>query len=122
MGGIVFFINLKHGWLLATVAGSKQWIYTFFFGGVIIKLLEHTLVWSRKYKYNVFLSVILISALTSCLVYLLHSFKGTPEPFYSTIPTIILAPPGFASLACRFEKKFSNQQIPLTAEEQDTML
>lgn len=68
------------------------------------------------------MSVILISTITSCLVYLLHSIKGTPEPFYSTIPTIILAPPGFASLAWKFEKKTSNQQIPPSVEEQDTML
>ena len=112
MGGIVFIININHGWQMALIAGLKQWVYTFLFGGLIIKLLEYVLEWNKNLKYQVMFSVFLISALTSALVYLVHSFKGTPEPFYSTVPTIVLSPPGFMILAFKFkenDKKFMNQ-------------
>ena len=105
MGGIVFMINIDHGWKLALTAGLKQWFYTFFLGGLIIRLLEYTLTMTKNYRYNMVFSVLLISALTSFLVYGVHSLKGTPEPFYSTIPTILMAPPGFAGLAIKFNNK-----------------
>ena len=31
--------------------------------------------------------------------YLVHSLKGTPEPFLSTLPTMVIAPPAFVWLA-----------------------
>ena len=110
MGGIVFFINLDHGWKLSTLAGAKQWIYTFFFGGMIIKLLEVALDKTKSYKYSSTISVLLISAITSILVYLVHSIKGTPEPFYSTLPTVILSPPGFLYIASKVKKTKSSSQ------------
>ena len=101
---IVFFINLQHGWKLSVIAGLKQWIYTFFFGGIIIKLLEIMLVKTKHHHYSTPISVISISILTSLLVFIVHSFRGTPEPFYSTLPTIIMSPPGFIFLANKFKK------------------
>lgn len=105
MGTIVFFINLSHGWILATTAGVKQGIYTFFFGGVIVKLLEYTLLKTSGKSYSIFISVVFVSLITTFLVFLLHSMKGTPEPIQSTAATIILGPPGFLFLAFRFKKE-----------------
>jgi hypothetical protein len=104
MGGIVFFINIKHGWVLSTTAGLKQGIYTFFFGGVIVKLLEYCIIKIKNQSLSIPLSVFSISLLTTFLVFLVHSLRGTPEPFLSTIPTIIMAPPAFWVLAIRFQK------------------
>ena len=104
MGAIVFFINFKHGWYLSTFAGLKQGLYTFFFGGIIVKLLEVLLVKIKRPSLTIPVSVILISGLTSVLVFFIHSLKGTPEPFLSTVPTILMAPPGFLFLALKFKK------------------
>jgi hypothetical protein len=46
-------------------------------------------------------ATIIVSAVTIMLVYGVHSMKGTPRPFESTLPTIIMAPPGFLALAIR---------------------
>lgn len=111
MGGIVFFINLDHGWKLSTLAGAKQWVYTFFFGGMIIKLFEVALDKTQTLKYSTAISVMFIAVLTSLLVFLVHSIKGTPEPFYSTLPTIILSPPGFLYIASKIKKaSFASQK------------
>ncbi len=53
-------------------------------------------------------SVATVSTLTIILVYAVHSLKGTPRPFESTLPTIILAPPGFFFLAWKKRKQASN--------------
>ena len=113
MGSIVFFINLGHGWKLSALAGAKQWVYTFFFGGMIIKLLELALEKTKSAKHSTVISVMLIAVLTSFLVYLVHSIKGTPEPFYSTLPTIVLSPPGFLYIAGKVKKTKS----PILKEE-----
>ncbi|MCK5467198.1 MAG: hypothetical protein KAI99_01770 [Cyclobacteriaceae bacterium] len=105
MGGIVFIINLEHGWFLSTIAGLKQGLYTFFFGGIIIKLLEHLLLQIKNPYMAISLSVSVISVFTSLLVFLVHSLKGTPEPFLSTVPTILMAPPGFLVLAIKFRRE-----------------
>ncbi|MCK5279223.1 MAG: hypothetical protein KAK04_11800 [Cyclobacteriaceae bacterium] len=105
MGGIVFIINLEHGWFLSTTAGLKQGLYTFFFGGIIIKLLEHLLLQIKNPYMAISLSVSVISVFTSLLVFLVHSLKGTPEPFLSTVPTILMAPPGFLVLAIKFRRE-----------------
>jgi len=104
MGGIVFFINLEHGWILSTTAGLKQWIYTFFFGGIIIKLLERLLSKFGNKFVSISFSVIIVSLVTILLIFFVHSLKGTPEPFLSTIPTILMAPPGFLFLALKFKR------------------
>jgi hypothetical protein len=112
MGGIVGFINSDHGWAPALTAALKQASYTFLFGGLIIKLL-YGLVKNIKNKHlSVFIPTIIVSVLTIALVYLLHSMKGTPKPFASTLPTILMAPPGFFALAWR-----KNRQMKLKGQQ-----
>ena len=108
MGVIVFFINLSYGWQASLIAGMKQWFYTFLFGGAIIRLLEILLNKTKTIKYSILISVLIISVITSTLIFIVHNFKGTPEPFYSTLPTIILSPPGFMFIANRFKKSMKN--------------
>ena len=104
MSAIVFFINVEHGYLPAATAGLKQAAYTILFGGAIIKLLEFLLVKIDNRYVSIPLSVLTVSVITTILIFVIHSLKGTPEPVLSTLPTIIMAPPGFLALSIRFKK------------------
>jgi hypothetical protein len=101
MGGIVWFINMGHGWWPATTAAMKQAAYTFLLGGILIKILD-TIAINIKNRYlAITVATLSVSVVTIILVYIVHSMKGTPRPFESTLPTIIMAPPGFLALAVR---------------------
>ncbi|MEE4257387.1 MAG: hypothetical protein V2I47_10135 [Bacteroidales bacterium] len=101
MGGIVWFINMSFGWWPATTAALKQAAYTFIFGGVLIKILDTITTRIHNRYLAIIVATIIVSAVTIMLVYGVHSMKGTPRPFESTLPTIIMAPPGFLALAIR---------------------
>jgi hypothetical protein len=101
MGLIVFFINIDFGWWPATTAAMKQAAYTFLFGGLIIRLLEVIVLSIRSMPLALFIAVTATSIVTIALVYFVHSLRGTPMPFESTLPTIMMAPPGFLVLAWR---------------------
>ena len=110
MGTIVGLVNADHGAWPAITAALKQAAYTFFFGGLMIKLL-YKIVASIKPKLpSVILATLSISLLTITLVYLVHSMKGTPKPFFSTLPTIVFAPGGFFALAWRRRKKLEEHR------------
>ncbi len=72
-------------------------------------MLETLLLKIKKPSLSIPISVIAISALTSILVFFVHSLKGTPEPFLSTVPTLVMAPPGFLFLALKFKKEQQKQ-------------
>jgi len=112
MGCIVALINSDHGLWPATTAALKQAAYTFFFGGMLIKFLYSLAVRIKHRISGVVISTIAVSLLTILLVFLLHSMKGTPKSLESTIPTIILAPPGFLVLAWRKRYKTSQKLSP----------
>ena len=95
MGAIVYYINADHGPLLATIAALKQAFYTFFIGGLILKILETIVLGIPNKTLAYICAVVTATLITVGLVYFVHSLKGTPKPFESTIPTIILAPGGF---------------------------
>ena len=101
MGGIVWFINMGYGWWPATTAALKQAAYTFLFGGVLIKILDTIAIKIRNRYVAVISATLFVSVITIILVYIVHNLKGTPRPFESTLPTIIMAPPGFLALAIR---------------------
>jgi hypothetical protein len=107
MGIIVGIINIRHGAWPAATAAMKQAAYTFLFGGAIIKLLYFIVRSVPGRIFSLVLSVFIASVVTITLVYLVHSLKGTPMPIASTLPTVILAPPGFLLLAWRRRLKSS---------------
>lgn len=98
MATVVFFINYSAvGELTGSfTAAIKQGIYTFFFGGSIMKLCE--IIATRISKKNLALTLAsLIPSLVSlALTFGLHSLKGTPRPIESTIPTAIFVIPSTA--------------------------
>ena len=95
LGSIVFFINYDHGIGNGLIAASKQFFYTFFIGGFITRLCENLASSVEKKLIAIITAVLIPSLIAVFLTYILHSIKGTPEPLNSTIPTMILAPPGF---------------------------
>jgi len=95
MGLIVWLVNLSHGIQAALVAASKQAAYTFFFAGLVTRTCERLAVTYRDPKAAYPLAILIPSAMAIGMTYIVHSLKGTPEPFLSTLPTILLAPPAF---------------------------
>jgi hypothetical protein len=105
MGIIVGLVNRKFGLWPASTAAFKQAVYTFFFGGMMTRLL-YIIQGKIRGKYaSIVYSVLIVTSITVSLVYLVHSMKGTPMPLESTIPTVILAPLGFSFLAYRKRKQ-----------------
>ncbi|MEM7104050.1 MAG: hypothetical protein AAF502_13015 [Bacteroidota bacterium] len=102
MASIVGYINHEFGMWPATIAALKQGTYTFFFGGAVIQFCE-TL--SLKYPDHswkgILLGALSASVVTIIAVLIVHHMRGTPLPFASTVPTMVLGPPGFLFLAWR---------------------
>ncbi|MEZ5084610.1 MAG: hypothetical protein R2750_14390 [Bacteroidales bacterium] len=95
MGIIVFIINYR---MAGDVAGSftaalKQGVYTFFFGGTIMRLCEIIAIKLNPAFWAVFLAMLIPSFISLVLTYGVHSLKGTPKPIESTIPTAIFVIP-----------------------------
>jgi hypothetical protein len=109
MGSVVYYINIDHGPFLASIAALKQGAYTFFIGGIILKILELIVTGINNKFWAYICSVVAATIITVGLVYLVHSMKGTPKPFESTVPTILLAPFGYIYVA---RMKRNNKTIP----------
>lgn len=110
MGTIVFFINFDHGAGLALIAATKQATYTFFAGGTITRFSENIAAYFLNKYVAIFLAILIPSTIAVTLTYIVHSMKGTPEPFNSTIPTMILAPLGFLWWSTRKRKQLKTLQ------------
>ena len=110
LGSIVFFINYDHGIGNGLIAASKQFFYTFFIGGLITRLCENIASSIKKDLIAIITAVLIPSLIAVFLTYILHSIKGTPEPLNSTIPTMILAPPGFMWWAVKKRKQLKLAQ------------
>lgn len=109
LGIVVYAINFSHGALAALPAALKQATYTFFVAGFIVRLCEN-LVNHRELAALAFPAAVIIpSCIAVGLTFLLHSLKGTPEPFYSTLPTLLMAPPSFTVWAWRSKKSHGEQ-------------
>ena len=105
MGGIVFWINFSHGFYPGLIAGLKQAVYTFFMASINMKICENIAIRYKNVRISIFLAVLIASIITIGATFIVHSIKGTPEPFYSTIPTIILSPPTLLYWALRKRKQ-----------------
>ena len=78
------------------MAALKQAVYTFFFAGLITRSCERLAVMEKDQLVALALAILIPSLMAIGFTYIVHSMRGTPEPFLSTLPTILLAPPGFA--------------------------
>ncbi len=91
MGLIVYFINSDHGMIAGAIAALKQGLYTFFFGALFVKMAENIALHFSSILKAVIIGGVAPALLTSALTYVLHAIKGTPEPFNSTLPTMVLS-------------------------------
>ncbi len=98
MGIIVFIINYNGTYetIGASTAAIKQGIYTFFFGGSIMKLCEIIATRITSKALAIVLATLIPSIISLALTYALHSLKGTPRPIESTIPTAVFVIPSTA--------------------------
>ncbi len=101
LGLVVYAINFSHGAFAALPAALKQATYTFLASGFIVRLCENIINQVRPMAIAWPLAILLPSAVAVGLTFLMHSLKGTPEPFYSTLPTLLITPPAFAVWAWR---------------------
>ena len=108
LGLVVYAINFSHGALAALPAALKQAIYTFLASGFIVRLCENLIKQVRPMVVAWPLAILLPSAVAVGLTFLMHSLKGTPEPFCSTLPTILITPPAFAVWAWRCLKQIGD--------------
>lgn len=94
LGGVVFWINYfaTHEIAGSTTAALKQGGYTFLFGGIFMKGCENLATKIKKRTLAIVAAIIIPSALTLLLTYTMHNLKGTPKPFESTIPTVLIIP------------------------------
>lgn len=101
LGLVVYAINFSHGALTALPAALKQATYTLLVSGLIVRLCENLITRVRPMVIAWPLAILLPSAVAIGLTFAMHSLKGTPEPFYSTLPTLLITPPAFAVWAWR---------------------
>ncbi len=115
MATIVFSINYfsTHYLFWSIVAALKQGTYTFFFGGVIMKMSENLAVYIKKKPIALIAAVVIPSMVSLSLTFGLHSLKGTPKPFESTIPTAIFVIPSTAVWGFLRRKRYDKFQMSL---------
>jgi hypothetical protein len=112
MGIIVFLINYfaTSDGLNSGIAAAKQSIYTFFFGGAIMKLAEILSINIRQAGWAIFLAMMIPSIISILLTFGVHSLKGTPMPIESTIPTAIFVIPSTFIWAIIKRRKIKSAQ------------
>lgn len=101
LGIVVYAINFSHGALAALPAALKQAVYTLFASGFIVRLCENLITRVRPMALAWPLAILVPTGVAVGLTFLVHSLRGTPEPFYSTLPTLLVTPPAFAGWAWR---------------------
>jgi preprotein translocase subunit SecG len=108
MGIIVGWINSGHGSDAAISSGIRQAIYTFFVAGLSSQLCR----WLSGLGIAMprVTAVLVPTFLTVSLVYIMHTTRGTPEPFYSSIPVAILSLVSFSVVALHTLREKNNHQ------------
>lgn len=106
MATVVYIVNSKHGFDQAIVASLKQGVYTFFMGGVLMKICENLSIQFKPFWLSIIIAVISATIISVGLTYGLHSLKGTPETVNSTLATVILGIPGFTWWALRKRRQW----------------
>jgi hypothetical protein len=109
MGCIVFGINYYDSNDLygPSTAALKQLVYTFLFGGIIMRGCEYLATRIRRKIPALAAAIIIPSAMAIGLTYGVHNMKGTPKPFESTIPTAVLVIPSTAVWGFRKRKQYT---------------
>ncbi len=110
LGAVVYYLNMPHGHLLASSAALKQASYTFLASGFLTRHNEKLAIRGTNRCRALFLAAGSSAGIAIALTFLVHSLKGTPEVFLSTLPTILTAPFSFLFLAWREQGKVESWQ------------
>ena len=105
MGTVVFAINFSYGVGSASIAGLKQAAYTFFAGGLVVRLCTRLAERPGPRGVVVFVAFFVTTAVTLTAVFCVHTLRGTPEPIWSTTAVAILGGPSFATIAWRTQAR-----------------
>ena len=113
LGVTVFIINYSHGVSIALIAAAKQATYTFFMAGFITRNSENLAVKLDNRALSLIMSITVSTLIAVGLTYLVHSLKGTPEPFNSTLPTLVISPLAFLIVGWRRQQSVAkNRCVP----------
>lgn len=95
LGSVVWAINMlattPPDLLGSTTAALKQGAYTFFVGGFLLRLMTWMALRPGNPLFVIFNATLVPGALGCGLTYFVHTLRGTPSPFLSTVPTILLS-------------------------------
>ena len=91
MSSLVFAVNYGHGMVPALIAAGKQVAYTFFVAGFIMQFCRFLAVRGDSDAAARINATLTPTVITVVMVYILHSFRGTPEPVLSTLPVAVLS-------------------------------
>jgi len=84
-GSVVYYINYKHGYMVALSAFSKQFMYNFFMAGFNVSLCERL----AKSIKNRWAAIILASIVPTVIgftgIFSVHYFLHTPNPLANTL-------------------------------------
>ncbi|NPA35386.1 MAG: hypothetical protein GXO47_00900 [Chlorobi bacterium] len=94
----------------SVVAALKQGTYTFFFGGIIMKMSERLATEISNKPLALVLACLVPSLVSITLTFTMHSMKGTPKPLESTIPTMIFVFPSTAVWGLMRRRKMEKMQ------------
>jgi uncharacterized protein YacL len=111
MGTIVFCINYfsTHLAIESLTAALKQGVYTFIFGGFLMKGCEYIAIRIKKRNLAIALAIIIPTVFTLILTTVMHFLKGTPKPLASVIPTLMIIPAtAFWAVKKRNKNEFLN--------------
>ena len=111
MGLLVYVINMDHGLMPALLAAGRQAMYTFFFGALFVRMAENIAINKEEQHIAILLGGIIPALLTTILTYCLHAFRGTPEPFFSSIPTLLLGLMSFSTWSYLKHRSAFSQDI-----------
>jgi phage-related holin len=116
MAGVVFYINYHdtQNTFGATTAALKQGTFTFFFGGVIMRMSELIATEVIKKQTALIAACIIPSLVSLSLTFGMHSLKGTPKPVESTIPTAIFVIPSTFVWGFIKRRKYDKKSIEIT--------
>jgi hypothetical protein len=110
LGAIVAWVNSGHGIEAAISSGLSQGLYSFVVAGLSAQLCRNFTHGSVNKLAGIIKAVLIPTMLTVTLVYLMHSTRGTPEPFYSSIPVAILSLISFSIIALHALREKDNHQ------------
>ena len=84
-GMIVYFINYKYGFLIATHAFVKQFFFTLCMGGITTGMCEKIAKTVRIQWLSIALATLIPTGIAFAGVYSVHFYLNTPKPLASTL-------------------------------------